>query len=621
MTTLVKRESLARLAFDQSPLATIVLDQDAVIVQSNQAFAQLLLRTPGEVEGILLKNVLCNYAVEHFERFWDQAVKTSCQVKRQTEQLILKRGDDSPVRVGMEMQWTTGSLAVASFIDLTGHKFDDARLRAAVDAFPNGVVVFTSDGLIAMANKEYERIFGYGPNELMGCPIERLVPRHMQDQHRRNLDEYFRSPEARPMGAGRELYGVRKDGTEFPLEVGLTPIPSPNGLVILASVVDISLRRAMEAKLRDAQRMEAIGALASGIAHDFNNVLLAIHGYAELIHETPGLPECVQEDISQVLRGAERGREVVDRMLTVGRHRRDAASPIRLNGPVGEALDLLRASIPRSIEIRRHLDETPAVCCDGTQIHQIVMNLGANAAKAIHSAGGVIGVSLVPYHVHAGNRATHPRLQPGLYTRLTVTDDGVGMPADVQKKALEPFFTTRKAGEGTGLGLWLVNEIVQALGGIIELRSRPGEGTTFDIFFPACTEIPREEENADQAVPHIIYVDDERALADLGRRRLERAGYRVTTFNSATRALEELKGRINSFDLLITDNSMPSMSGLELAEDLVHLRPDLPVLLVSGVTKVRGESIPPFVSRSLDKPHTAEQLIDVVRSLIGPEAG
>ncbi len=259
------------------------------------------------------------------------------------------------------------------------------------------------------------------------------------------------------------------------------------------------------------------------------------------------------------------------------------------------------------------------------QIHQIVMNLGSNGARAMPRSDGVLDVSLVPFHADADAVRQHPALQTGLYTRLTVSDNGVGMAPEIQERVFEPFYSSRGAGEGTGLGLWLVREIVQSLHGVIELRSRVGEGTTVDIFLPAADATTADRADAasgdrrEDIRPHIVYVEDEESLAELGRRRLERAGFRVSVFTSSVRALESMRARPAGVDLLVTDNTMPRLSGLELAEEAVRLHPGLPVLMVSGLARLRLEDVPGYVTRVLPKPHSSDELISAVRELVSGE--
>jgi hypothetical protein len=620
-------DDLFRLALDLAPAAIVVVDDNGRVVLVNRESEQLFGFTRDELVGKRVEQLVPDrFRPTHPDRRQQFLSSPESRPMGKGRDLYALRqdGTEVPVEIGLNPVTTdNGLLIVTSVFDLTERKRAEARFQAAVQSSPSGVIMVDQEGTIVLSNREAERTFGYDHDELLGQPVEHLVPERFGPDHPGHRHRYLTSPEARPMGTGRELYGVRKDGTEVPVEVGLTPITMDEGTFVLASVVDITLRRGMEGQLREAQRLETVGALASGIAHDFNNVLLAILGYSELLLDDPDLKLEARADMEQVVKAAERGRQVVERMLEVGRRRQGAPAATRLQAPVAEALELLRASVLKSVEIRRHLDESaPAVLCDGTQIHQIVMNLGSNAAHAMPRSDAVLDISLVPYHAGAEAVMQHPGLQAGLYTRLTVTDNGEGMPREMQEKVFEPFFTSRPSGEGTGLGLWLVREIVHSLRGLIELKSRPGEGTTFDIFLPvadeegalAATSRPGAEPADNRR--HILLVEDEAPLAELGRRRLERAGYRVTVHTSSVRALENVRARPMGFDLLVTDNTMPRLSGLELAKEAVRLRPGLPVLMVSGLARMRLEDVPDFITRVLPKPHTAEELVEAVRELV-----
>jgi hypothetical protein len=620
-------DDLFRLALDLAPAAIVVVDDSGRVVLVNRESEQLFGYTRGELVGKHVEQLVPGrFRPTHpdLRQQFLSSPESRPMGKGRDLYALRKDGSEVPVEIGLNPVTTDdGLLVVTSVFDLTERKRAEARFQAAVQSSPSGVIMVDHRGTVVLSNREAERTFGYNHDELLGQPVERLIPTRFVTGHPEHRDRYLTSPEARPMGTGRELFGVRKDGTEVPVEVGLTPITMDEGTFVLASVVDITLRQSMEGQLREAQRLETVGALASGIAHDFNNVLLAILGYSELLLGDPDLKPEVRGDMEQVVKAAERGRQVVERMLEVGRQRHGAPAAASLQAPVAEALELLRASVLKSVEIRRHLDESaPAVFCDTIQIHQIVMNLGSNAARAMSRSDAVLDISLVPFHADAEAAGQHPGLQAGLYTRLTVTDNGEGMSREVQEKVFEPFFTSRPSGEGTGLGLWLVREIVQSLSGVIELKSRPGEGTTFDIFLPAADEHgPGAAASSPNGEPadnrhHILLVEDEAPLAELGRRRLERAGYRVTVYTSSVQALENVRAHPTGFDLLVTDNTMPRLSGLELAKEAVRLRPGLPVLMVSGLARLRLEDVPDFITRVLPKPHTSEELLEVVRELV-----
>jgi len=227
----------------------------------------------------------------------------------------------------------------------------------------------------------------------------------------------------------------------------------------------------------------------------------------------------------------------------------------------------------------------------------------------------------VPFRASDEAARELPALSPGLYARLTVADNGVGMPPEVAERVYEPFYPSRRTGEGTGLGLWLVRDLVQGMRGVIDLKTAPGRGTTFDIYLPAAEQrddlvAPEDTDSGADTRLHVMYVEDEAPLAELGRRRLERAGYRVSVFTSSIQALESIRTSPEAVDLLVTDNTMPRLSGLELAEEASRIRPALPVLMVSGLAKMRLEDVPDFVTRVLAKPHSGDELIQAVADLL-----
>ena len=491
--------------------------------------------------------------------------------------------------------------------------------RLAVDLTPVGILAVDAEGRILLVNREVERLFGYARAELIGNSIEMLIPARFRAGHPAFRARYASHPSARPMGAGRDLYGLRRDGEEVPVEIGLNPVTTEEGTVVLASIVDITSRRAIEAQLRQSQKMEAIGTLAGGIAHDFNNLLLGIVGYTELA-QTETSDAVRDGQLRQVLQAADRGQQLVHRILTFSRQRQRARTPIRLDGVTREVIQLLRASLPATIEIQARLDPaTPSVSADEGQIHQAIMNLATNSARAMPH-GGTIELELAASPSPPGAGADPGGVDPPRrFARLSVIDTGHGIAEGDLVRVFEPFFTTRPHGEGTGLGLSVVHGIVEDHGGKIEITSRVGEGTRVDIYLP-------ESEPADAQEPggggerkrHILLVEDEESLARMLCTHLERMGYQVTVHTSSVTALEDFRGRPGAFDLLVTDNSMPKMTGLELVRHLLAARPDLPVLLTSGLAETANplELEKQGIRRVLGKPYRSSELAEAVRSLL-----
>jgi CheY-like chemotaxis protein len=369
--------------------------------------------------------------------------------------------------------------------------------------------------------------------------------------------------------------------------------------------------------------MEAIGSLAGGIAHDFNNILLGIVGYTELARAAAqDRPELVA-DLDQVLAAAERGRLLVRRILTFSQEREVARRVLRPEPLVREALTLARATLPSTVEVREHLDpSSPAVMADETEIHQIVMNLATNAAQAMGERGGVLEVSLSPFRVTDERSRAQPELRRGLHAVLRVADNGPGMPPEVVERAFEPFFTTKAPGQGTGLGLAMVHGIVKSYGGAATITSQEGRGTTVEILLPsadAALSAARSETSEPAEGRRILLVEDEETLAEMERRLLVGLGYGVTVCNSSLEALETFRARPDAFNLLITDNRMPHMTGLELTQEVVRLRPGLPVLMVSGLGEaLKHEDLTGMgVTRVLRKPHRLSELSEALESLLG----
>jgi PAS domain S-box-containing protein len=373
----------------------------------------------------------------------------------------------------------------------------ELRLRAAVESSPSGLLMTDATGAIVLVNREVERLFGYPREELLGRTVDVLVPERFRRAHAGLRGGFVADPGVRTMGAGRDLHGLRKDGTEIPVEIGLTPVATDEGMFVLASIVDISARqradaerRRLEEELQHAQKLEAVGTMAGGIAHDFNNILFAIVGYAELVGKAKTRQQAAR-DLAELVQAATRGRELIERILVFSRKGPMERRPLELGPTVAEAVKRLRVTLPAAIEVRSRVHPgAPRILGDATSVHQVLMNLASNAAHAM-PGGGVLEIAVEPRNLTDGAVHRHPGLHEGPYTVLVVRDTGTGIDGATKGRVFEPFFTTKPRGSGTGLGLSIVDTIVRRHGGAIDLESEPGRGTTVTCFFPALKMSPK----------------------------------------------------------------------------------------------------------------------------------
>jgi PAS domain S-box-containing protein len=367
-------------------------------------------------------------------------------------------------------------------------------------------------------------------------------------------------------------------------------------LVRLQIATDISRVKDLEkeslriqAQLQQAQKMEAIGTLAGGIAHDFNNILSAVIGYTEIVLGDVAEGSSQHRNLQEVLKAGNRARDLVNQILMFSRQTEKELKPVQINQIVIETLKLLRASLPTTIRIEPNLSSNSAVLADPTQIHQVMMNLCTNAAHAMREKGGVLKIELTDTVLNGRFAEQHPYLSTGPYIKMRVKDTGHGMEKRVADRIFDPFFTTKERGEGTGMGLAVVLGIVKSHGGTITVESSIVDGSCFDVYLPV---IEREADTEIRPKPvmptgseSILFVDDEKSLVDLGLQILKRLGYDVTTRTSSVEALELFITQPDKFDLVITDMTMPNMTGDELAANLMEIRADIPVILCTGYSE------------------------------------
>jgi PAS domain S-box-containing protein len=474
-------------------------------------------------------------------------------------------------------------------------------------------------------NAACQTFFDQSPMERIGKTDHELWPADIADELARNDQRVLTGGEA----ISTVEMAVQPDGVRY-YRVSKFPILRQDKPPLLAGIAfDITDKiqaenacTQLEAQLVQSQKMEAIGTLAGGIAHDFNNILSGIMGYVELAQMTLNPGEAAHERLEQVLKGTNRAKELVRQILTFSRRDAPLKKRLELTGVVKEALKLLRATLPANIEIQLDLDtRNDVILADPTQVHQVVMNLCANAAHAMAETGGTlrIGLDNLAAAVNLGG-ATPPASTQ--LVRLQVADTGHGMDAGVLKRIFEPFYTTKETGRGTGMGLAVVHGIVESHGGTIAVNSQPGSGTCFDLRFPnvslplsvgsdSAEDLPRGTES-------VLLVDDEIFLAELGKDMLEQMGYRVDARTSSVEALAALHAGQGRYDLLITDMTMPELTGDELAARALKLCPDLPVIICTGYSeRIDKERAAAIGARTLLlKPLSLHKLATTVRRVL-----
>ncbi len=478
--------------------------------------------------------------------------------------------------------------------DITERKLaeeEQARLVTAIEQSAEAVFISDIGFVIRYANPALEKMSGFDRKELIG--------RHIRILASENQDETLHSEMSDTLTKGLvwsgRLFYRKKNGGSYEAEVTASPVRDKVGTIINYVSIhrDITREVQLEKELRQVHKMEAIGTLAGGIAHDFNNILSVIQGHTQLTNLR--LPENspLKNSLSQVLVSCIRAKELVNQILTFSRQTDHEKRPVQLLPLVDEVLQLLRPSLPTTIEIRQDIvvpPEQSVIMADATQIHQVLMNLAANAAHAMGGQGGILGVRVAKEMINRASSPYRADLSPGSYVMLAVSDTGHGMDAAIVERIFDPYFTTKGPGEGSGIGLTVTQGIVKAHNGAIVVNSEPGLGTQFNVYFPeiqgAVVPVLEKKEALRTGNERILFVDDEEPLVAMAKELLEALGYLVTGSTSSQEALEIFLNQPSAFDLVITDMTMPGLTGTEIATKMMSLKPDLPVILCTGFSEL-----------------------------------
>lgn len=622
-----------RILVEQSRDGIVVLDENGKVAASNHQFAHMVGYRLEEIHGLhvwewdtqwdkeqllgMLQSV--DDAGAHFETrhrrkdgtFYDVEISTNGTVYR-GQKLIFCVCRDITDRI-IEQKRIEKALLLTQF------SFD----KASIGIFRTG-----DDERILDVNEHICKRLGYNHGELCKMSI-RDIDSSLSVEDRKLLWQSLNENGA----INFETVHRRKDGTAMPVDVTTNLLEFEGNKYYLHFARDITdqkneekQKRIMETHLRQTQRMEALGTLAGGIAHDFNNILSAISGYAELAQLRSAANPKLRHYIDQIHMASVRAKNLVEQILTFSRKGKSEKRHVDIAGVLAETLNLVRATLPSTIEIRQHIkSDAGSLFADEPQIRQVIMNLCTNAYHAMQKDGGLLEVDLAPVAIGIYDSSVYPVIRPGKYLKLVVADTGQGMDEDVLARIFDPYFTTKKSGERTGMGLSTVHGIVKDHGGSIKVYSRPGVGTTFQVFFPL-VETEAHHSTTQTGIfssgnGYILLVDDEKQLVEIGNEMLEGLGYLVETRANPIDAIDAFRVNPDKYDLIITDRTMPKMTGERLAKEIKTIRPDIPIILCTGFSaNLSTDTLTEIgINEILMKPVTLNNLANSVRKVLGDQ--
>ncbi len=500
----------------------------------------------------------------------------------------------------------------------------EERFRLLFDEMPDAIFTIAMDDRILDANHAATRMLGYTRKEFQAMTLADIQAPEARDTPGRTIqNELIR-------GKFFEGMDLHKNGNLVPIEIHNHKMQLKDQPMVVSVVRDISQRKQAEdqlrkskAQLQQAQKMEAIGTLAGGIAHDFNNILSGIFGFSQLAKNHIATPEKAKKDIDQIIKGAKKAGDLVQQILTYSRKSTNETQPFQMSVVIKEALKLLRSSIPTTIEIKENIVSTSTVMADPAKIHQVIMNLATNAYHSMQETGGRLTVGLIDTQMTGREDINGRKIVPGNYLRLEVSDTGPGMDPEILNKIFDPYFTTKGPGKGTGMGLAVVHGIVEEHKGHIQVGNKSGQGSVFQVYFPISEKpvpsiLPEKTKELAGGSEQIMMIDDEESILEVTQMFLQQYGYRVTPFSGGAQALEVFKKDPYLFDLIITDMTMPGMTGEKLSVEMLKIRSNLPIILCSGYSeKISGPMAMALgIRKFMEKPLLMNDLARVIRDLL-----
>jgi len=608
--------------------AILIVDiSTGVILEANDKSIDVFKVSTANLIGKTLSSFFPYEERKRFEFFFNKKIFDECHNDDTLNAFIgIGESDRIPVQIGVTMA-LVGGARVAQIIlyDMSNRfKMEEGRrlLATAVEQAAESVIITDTYGNVQYVNPAFEDISGYSLTEMLGKNPRILQSGETPGYHYKLMwDEISKGNVWRGTFTNR-----KKNGEIFKEEATISPVKDNNDNIISYVAVkrDITQHLLLENQIRQSQKMQAIGTLAGGVAHDFNNILTAIMGYAELSQSQCEKNSLLYNNLDEIIRGADRAGQLVDQILKFSRQSEKNVASLKLSLIVKEVFRLLRASLPANIELVFEFSEDFYVKADPTQMHQILMNLCTNAYQALEGKGGIIHIRLYRTMLSPKEGVAIGNLPQGAYVCLQVDDNGMGIAPEFLQRIFEPYFTTKKLHEGTGLGLSVVHGIVNDHGGAVTVESVPGQGSCFTVFLPEAEKDAAKNPHQGTYTPvvsegTILVVDDEQPITFFLVQVLEHLGYRVEACVSSEAAYNVFAERKDTFDLVITDMGMPGMTGLELAERMKKMKPDIPIMLCTGFSEhvtadnYRQMGLAGFVAKPFNAEHLAREVARIMK--------
>ncbi len=618
-------EKKYRRIFESLSDGYLKVNMDRLIILANPVAAKIL--GYDDADELIQKNIVDD--IYHGSQNKDQVRELLKMGPIENFEMAFKRKDGSKIIVEVNLSIVIENgipgATEGTFKDITIRKESQREIACLVSTIHQSnddIIITDTNGAIEYVNPAFEKITGYTQEEVKGQNPRMFKSGVHEQAFYKNLWDTIKK--------GNVWNGIitntSKSGLLLEEHANIFPVFDENGIITNYAAVkrDVTNEKKIEENLRQAQKMEAIGTLAGGIAHDFNNILSAIIGYAEIVRSELPADSSLFKMQSHVLTASYRATELVKQILAFSRQGELKILPVRIQLIIKEALKLLRSSIPTTIEIKQDIDsKCKAVLADSTKIHQIIMNLCTNAYHAMREKGGVLGVSLKSVELDSDSLIHKLNLSSGQYLILEISDSGCGISPENQERIFEPYYTTKAKGEGTGLGLATVHGIVKTYKGDISVYSEVNKGTTFQIYLPVLKEDMKsssevEETSISTGTERILIVDDDTNLVQMNETILMQLGYKVTSFSNSLEAIKIFEKKQDEFDLVLTDMTMPEITGAELAKMLLEIRPDIPIILCTGYSDLidaeQAKSI--GIKDYIMKPVIRKDLANVIRKVL-----